>query len=1035
MIRPPPPWFRPAAAAAILLAAGAGGVLGQQVVLPPGFGGQPGGGPKPGPAYDLAQQALAAGDVTGGLELATREYQSCTRIGAQRWVDSIAAAAILGECLFESGRFRDAAASYEEAFSLAAVHPDWLLSVQFPQVPLRPVPPPRVATWARSSRNTAPAAIPDTVSIRQRGADPQEVLQRGGVLSAPVDVPIRAQEIMRALVIAIYRHGSLLGDLASETASLERLAAVLARRPAPPNHYSQAWVEVALGTAQWARGAADKAAPLVARGLLAGEGLDHALTAWGLIVLGRIALDADQAAVAARHFEEAALVAGEFGDARAIEEAFRLSFMAHMAAGTRGVPASIRDATVWTANQRAGLAVAHARLLAMQAEALALAGDVRGAARTVAEIDGRLLAGDPGRGGLGAQAAYAKALCGYAAGDGRADADLAAACEIARTRSPRLFQTELVTGAVASNSGLTDRRAEEVFAKLLAPARPRDFAIDPLESLAIATTARAQAFDAWLLVALRRHAERQTDLLLDVSEAATRDRWLWAQPLGGRRLATERLLASAPDDLPPADAARRATILGDRRDLAPLLDRMARLRGELAAPAGGDAAAWAEYRNLAEVRGRLVAAIAAGREPVTADFPPLTPAADIRARLRPRQLILSFHAMPHGLFAALESNERFVVWEVRQAAGIPAELKALARSFCLFGSQSAVGTDKLLASDWRASAVRLERMLFENSKVTLSEGIDELVIVPDGWLWYLPFELLPVSSARIDAGDGPPRLLRDACRVRYCPTRSLAVMPLPAVPRNGPIGVQAGRLNAGDTPADAAALATAVSQAVDRAVPLAITPGGPPPALLGSIYDAIAFFDEVTGDGPIASRTLAHAAGGKGGLTFADWLAPPLKRPRLVLLPGLQTAVADGLDKRLPARPGDDVFVAATDLLAAGAGTALVSRWRAGGAIGTALMTEFLRDATGAAADEEPPPASESWRRAVDLVTAERPDPDREPRLRQQGDAVLDDARHPIFWAGYLLVDCGSGRSPQPPVPGPPAVPGAAPQPAAGAAR
>jgi hypothetical protein len=71
----------------------------------------------------------------------------------------------------------------------------------------------------------------------------------------------------------------------------------------------------------------------------------------------------------------------------------------------------------------------------------------------------------------------------------------------------------------------------------------------------------------------------------------------------------------------------------------------------------------------------------------------------------------------------------------------------------------------------------------------------------------------------------------------------------------------------------------------------------------------------------------------------------------------------------------------------------------------------------------------------VDLVTAERPDPDREPRLRQQGDAVLDDARHPFFWAGYLLVDCGSGRSPQPPVPGPPAVPGAAPQPAAGAAR
>jgi hypothetical protein len=58
-----------------------------------------------------------------------------------------------------------------------------------------------------------------------------------------------------------------------------------------------------------------------------------------------------------------------------------------------------------------------------------------------------------------------------------------------------------------------------------------------------------------------------------------------------------------------------------------------------------------------------------------------------------------------------------------------------------------------------------------------------------------------------------------------------------------------------------------------------------------------------------------------------------------------------------------------------------------------------------------------SWRRAVDIVTAECPDPTREPRLRQQGEAVLADGKHPFLWAGYVLVDCGGGGGPVVPVP------------------
>jgi hypothetical protein len=147
--------------------------------------------------------------------------------------------------------------------------------------------------------------------------------------------------------------------------------------------------------------------------------------------------------------------------------------------------------------------------------------------------------------------------------------------------------------------------------------------------------------------------------------------------------------------------------------------------------------------------------------------------------------------------------------------------------------------------------------------------------------------------------------------------------------------------------------------------------------------------------------------------------------------------MAGGLAK-LPARPGEDVFLAVTNLVAAGGRTALVSRWRMGGKMSVDLMEEFLRDRAVADhdADADVPPAAESWQRAVEMVTAEQPDVGREPRLKQSPQAVLPDGRHPFLWAGYLLIDCGLGRYEDPPPPGPaqpgkPAPPPAAPNPVA----
>jgi tetratricopeptide (TPR) repeat protein len=1030
---------------------------GAQVVLQPGFG-MPAGQAVPSPGYDLALTALASGDFTNGLEIAIREHKGGIRAGPQRWIDSIASATVVGECHYELGSLREAVAAYDEALLVSAAHAEWLLAVQFPPQAPRPLVQQRVATWGRSQRNTTPAGIPGTISIRLGGTDPNEVLQKGGVLAAPVNYPIRPQEIMRALVIALYRRGVILGELAREGAAIDEAAKALLRRPAPPNHYSQSWIDIALGTALWSQGKAEQAQPLLTRGLLIGNQFDHSLTSWGLIVLGRIALDGDQPAAAARYFEEATYTAADYGDARALEEAFRLVVAAHLAAGTRGIPPSIRGGAEWS---RTTLPVLRATLLGLEAEALAVAGDAKAAAASLAEIDGRLMRGDPGRGLAGAQQAYAMALTAYDAGDvAGGDRELDRAVTIARRRTPALFQaSRLVEMLMAGFGGISDRQADLLFAKLLGDPSPRDTAVDPLGSLARLSSPRAEAFEAWIAAASRRGS----DATLNAGEAAIRSRWLVSQPLGGRRTAVESLLGADPERLPRADAARRAAVLARHPELSAVLDTMTKVRTPLTAsllaiagpPAEaaaegqrqqipGDVAAWREYQRLADRSRQFVALISAGREAPPLGMPPLTSATEIRRRLAPRQLMLSFHWTSVGLQAALESHDRVATWQVRQPAAVAKEIATLARNLCLFDPIAPVPTERLVASEWQASAERIERLLFENSKVELAEGIiDELVIVPDGMLWYLPFELLPVGSARAAAaGQRPPRpqapsvesttapsrdgvdtqpesrRLRDVCRIRYCPTRSLAVLRFETPKTGGPVGIYTGRLVRGDKPAIALEWGARLASSIDRAVVLPTPAPAAPMPLVASLVDTLVVFDELSGDGPVATRPLFSLQSGKPAMTFGDWLGSPSKRPRCIVLPGFQSAMAGGLTKP-PARPGEEIFLAVTDLVAAGGRTALVSRWRMGGKTSIDLVEEFLRDRTGGEGEAEPPPVAESWQRAVEMATAEQPDVGREPRLKQSPQAVLADARHPFLWAGYLLVDCGAGRYDDPPPAGP----------------
>jgi hypothetical protein len=91
------------------------------------------------------------------------------------------------------------------------------------------------------------------------------------------------------------------------------------------------------------------------------------------------------------------------------------------------------------------------------------------------------------------------------------------------------------------------------------------------------------------------------------------------------------------------------------------------------------------------------------------------------------------------------------------------------------------------------------------------------------------------------------------------------------------------------------------------------------------------------------------------------------------------------------------------DLLAAGSRRAVISRWRMAGQTSVDLIDEFLLDQVDGSSG-----GAGSWQRAVDIVSAEAPDLAAEPRIRADPDAVPADSRHPLFWAGYILLEPGT---------------------------
>jgi hypothetical protein len=952
----------------------------------------------PGPEYFGTIERLYGGEYRKAGESFSREVQTAIKTVQSRWIDSICYHAMLGESLYQMGNNRAALTEFNAACDLFLNYPTWLLRVNFrdPRVesnPSRLNPP-----WGRSSRQITLGNFGDTMLVSQGELVTEQRLQRGGAIQNLQNWPVNVPEIMRATALAMRRRNELLGPLGPHDSLSKSLRDTLNRGGnAPRNHWSNAWTELLLAIAQHGVGENQQAMTHYSRALLVDGRFDHPLTGHAFLGQARLAMEAGNMSAALQLATEASFAAYPFDDYDIICESLRLGHLAFVASGGQGVYSPLAPAAAWA--DRKGLHHIAALCLTSEAEELVLAGDAKGAATRLGNINTRRRDLNDGR--LGPHRRHVEAMIAYSSANVE-QGDKVAAEGLGQMREQSLRNWHIAIANERVDKGeLSERVAVELYGLLLRDPTPRDWQLEPFETIAHISTRHEGSLGRWLAAAFERK-----DVLpaLEIAELTKRRRFWLAQPLGSRLVALRNLLETPPDRLSPPARLQRQNLLVKAPRYAKLQEEDRALRAQIATEPLVDAAGKtsakqsARYKKLRDnIRERelILRQLSLRREPSDLDVPPRMSGNDLQRSLQPGRALLVFHQSNNRMFGFLLVAEGYHTWQVPEPAKMRDTTSDMLRGLGNFGRQKTFTLKELSSEDWRATADPLANMLLDSSRLDLSKTT-ELIIVPDGVLWHVPFEVL------VPKIGGNTQMLVERAPIRYVPTASFGVgdYVAPRPVRNTAI-VSAGSTSAQDP------LPTMLEEEIRDVVANPLTTGSGPGVggtTFASLVDQLVVLAEADLD-PANPYALVPAQLDRSGVSLAEWTRLPLVDCQRVILAGLHTAAEGGLKARRRGRSGSDdnvqegpeLFHLGCTLLASGAKTALVSRWQTGGQTHRDLVREFIRELPNM-------PADAAWQRSVLLARRTPLDPEQEPRYKRHRRRGYPDRRASHFVGRVFVV-------------------------------
>ncbi|MBC8351853.1 MAG: CHAT domain-containing protein [Planctomycetes bacterium] len=946
--------------------------------------------------YYLALNIYQSGDFND----AGRAFRSAARSGIRssegRWVDSICYHTMLGECMFQMGELGQAADEYTAALNLFLAHRNWMLRVDFP-LTLQPdqAGSRRLPTWGVSTRRTVPARFPNRYQILQGRFDNERVLQQGGIVALPEFYLINAHEIMRCTALAVRRRHEIMGRAAAHDPLTTQLVSAFAIRPAPPNHWSGAWFDSLLGLAYASSGRAQEAATALTKSLVMASQFDHPLTATSLLALGKIAFAQEQYGVASKMFHEASLSAAWFSQYALIEESLRWGTVTHLVAGQKGMYAPLEPATAWARREsdflETSLVVSAAEVAATVNETATAMTLLEQARRSMARADMRL-------GTIGARYQYVLALASYEAGNVKAgDTAFADLMAYQRKSSSRLFEMGLIDQLVTSGA-VTERVGKQLYDYALREPDSKDWAIDPVETLSVVLTPHLAPLEHWFEVALKR---KEGERAIEISDRIRRHRFFTTLPMGGRLVALRWVLEAPKEAISERALLQRQDLVARYPKYAAFARQAAALRKQL-----DDLPLEPEEEDVRQTQKQLtnqlaqvstaqevvLREIALRRVPADFVFPPRLDMKTFQKNLAPGTQVMSFLATSRGIHAFSFGKNDYKFAAIEGGVKLRKGIADVLRSMGHYDKNQPVDLELLAGDDWKESARAMFAAVTNNAKAKDFEGMDELIIIPDGALWYLPFEALQIGTPEASSS------LISKVRIRYAPTIALSQHDRRA---NATTAAKTAAIVGSLFPRDDEKIGLAAFAELQDSIPDATRLNEPlsiPSRMLAPFCDRLVVLTDIQRESPSpygwAPMQLDH---GKPGSTVGDWGTLPFGSPEQIILPGFHTEAETALKR--PAG-GEDVFLSLCGLMASGSRTILLSRWRTGGKTSYDLTREFAQELPYTS-------PTRSWQRSVflamqsDLVAA------REPRVTASDFDASIQSNHPFFWSSYLLVAPG----------------------------
>lgn len=950
----------------------------------------------PSPSHYDSYRMIYQGNIGGAARLCRAELAGATRIGSQRWIDSVCYYALLGETYYLSGDLSSALESYEAAIDLYLSYRDWLSRVVYPTGITSAAPP--TAPWGPSGRNVPIGIFPRSALIRIGDPITEERLQQGGIMKNPEMRKIEPDEILRCVTLAMRRRNEILGPLAPSDPRCRQILECFSTRSVTPNHWSVVLLDVLFGIALEGAGKNEEAINILCGSLLMSGQCDHFLTASALLTLGDIYLKNGKPLEAADSYYEASISAFAYGDYLLVEEALRKFAGADRVRNDRTTEFPYALAAQWASDQVKSPFLFLSLTLG-GAEFWVDRGRLDEAENGLRPMIGLLKSQGLDRSRYADLYYYLSAILFFHHGKIEAGNEALAAMTAGVTEhSSRFFQIGRLNAVIGD---LTPRTATDLYERLLRPSDFYDWAGDAPTAFTIESTPLEREFGNWFLLLMNRDLKEKA---FDAAERIRTRRFLNSFEMGGRLFSLRYLLESPIGGLSEENRVLRQNILLDHPDYGEWSKKASEISKRLAglpilpdeSERGREQALLTELQNISREQEKILRRIAIGRFPLPELFPPLSDSRTIRERLPEKTSILSFLDINNEFYAFLATGEILDGWRVGSVGPVTQSVAAFLISCGATDANKAKLSKEILSEAWKGNGQKLLTALLGNPTADdprSSVQFEKLAIVPDGVLWYCPFDALSLPK-----GDGLiPLAAVPGLTLEYAPTVSLTFSERPTSKQDflSETVVVPGKLHPkedGDRQFEAIARLDGILQ---KPVLLSAGKTDAPNSLLASRIERLLVLHEIPSDGgdwvPFVSDEKSR------GEPISTWPLLPWNGPKLAVFSGFRSAAENGLKD---GGNGSEFFIPLLILESQGAETILISRWRSGGRSTYDLTETFFENLR-----KDLP--TDAWKTAVTKVISSPLELREEPRFKGTIPKPVPNGEHPFFWGGFMLVHRG----------------------------